>query len=411
MPLNINKVRNDFPILKEKINDHSLIYFDNAATTQKPSAVIERIVAYYQKENANVYRSVHALSARATHAYEASRQKVQAFIHAAHPEEIIFTSGATASLNQIMQGFVVDRLELGDEIIISALEHHSNLIPWQVAAQATGAVLRYIELTDTGEISLASLKEMVSSKTKIIAVSHVSNVLGTIQPLKEICKIAHKVGAVVIADGAQAVAHLPVNVVDLDVDFYAFSGHKVYGPTGIGILYGKRKWLEQMQPAVYGGEMIARVDDFSSTWAQLPQKLEAGTPNIAGAVGLGAAIDYLKDLPFDQALTAESDVYKYAYEQLQKVSDIELYGPKDVRKRTSVIAFNLSGIHPHDVATALDMQGIAIRAGHHCAQPLMRRLSQIATARMSLGIYNTREEVDDFIVGLNHVREFFSHGF
>lgn len=405
------QIRKDFPILNEKVNGAPLIYFDNGATTQKPQAVIDAVTHFYQSENANVYRSVHSLSARATAAYEESRQLVQKFIGAARPEEIIFTSGTTDATNKIAYGFVCPLLSARDEIVITALEHHSNLVPWQMLAQATGAKLRYVELSDEGTITLEAFKKVLSKRTKMVAISHVSNVLGTIQPLKVMIQLAHDAGAYVLVDGAQAVAHQIVNVCQLDADFYVFSGHKMYGPTGIGVLYGKKELLEVMRPTVYGGEMIAKVTDQCSTWAELPHKLEAGTPNIAGAVGLGEAIKYLNSHDFEKLLAHEKAVYDYAFEKLQKMSQVTVYGPPHTKQRTSVISFNVRDIHPHDLATALDTQGIAIRAGHHCAQPLMRRLQQLATARISLAIYNTQAEVDQFIDVLEKVEEFFMNGF
>lgn len=405
------QIRHDFPILKQKINGQPLVYLDNGATTQKPQAVIDAIEDFYQTKNANVYRSVHTLSAKATQTYENSRELIQQFIGAAYPEEIIFTSGTTASINQIMQGYSISKLTSDSEIIVTPLEHHSNLVPWQMAAKMTGAKLRYVELSDAGEIDLQHFKNILNENTAIVAVSHVSNVLGTIQPIQEICHLAHQVDATVIVDGAQAVAHQKIDVQKLDVDFYVFSGHKIYGPTGIGVLYGKKELLEEMQPVVFGGEMISRVDDLESTWASLPHKLEAGTPNIAGAVGLATAIKYLEVNDFTNLIAAESKVYQYALEELQKIEGLEIYGSVDANKRVSVISFNLDGIHPHDLATALDTQGIAIRAGHHCTQPLMRRLNQVATARVSLGIYNTQAEIDILVRVLKEVKEFFNYGY
>lgn len=405
--IDIQKIRADFPILDQEINEKPLAYLDNAATSQKPKQVIAALTHYYEFDNANVHRGVHTLAARATDAYESARSKVAKFIHAREVAEIIFTRGITSAINLVVDSYAEANIEAGDEIVISYLEHHSNLIPWQQLAKRKGAVLKYIELEEDGTISVEQAKKTIGEKTKIVALAHVSNVLGTITPIKEIAAIAHKFGAVILVDGAQAVPHMEVNVVDLDADFYAFSGHKMMAPTGIGALYGKRELLDAMEPTEFGGEMIDFVELYDSTWKELPWKFEAGTPIIGGAIALGAAIDYLAEVGLANIHAHEQALASYAIEEMSKIEGITIYGPKDASKRCGLVTFNLEGAHPHDIATILDEDGIAIRAGHHCAQPLMKWLDVSSTARASFYIYNTKEEIDALIDGLKLTKEYF----
>ncbi|MBC1283692.1 cysteine desulfurase [Listeria welshimeri] len=405
--IDIQKIRADFPILDQEINEKPLAYLDNAATSQKPKQVIEALAHYYEFDNANVHRGVHTLAARATDAYESARVKVAKFIHAREVAEIIFTRGTTSAINLVVDSYAEANIEAGDEIVISYLEHHSNLIPWQQLAKRKGAVLKYIELEEDGTISVEQAKKTIGEKTKIVALAHVSNVLGTITPIREIAAIAHKFGAVILVDGAQAVPHMEVNVVDLDADFYAFSGHKMMAPTGIGALYGKRELLDTMEPTEFGGEMIDFVELYDSTWKELPWKFEAGTPIIGGAIALGAAIDYLAEVGLANIHAHEQELVGYAIEEMSKIDGITIYGPKDASKRCGLVTFNLEGAHPHDIATILDEDGIAIRAGHHCAQPLMKWLDVSSTARASFYIYNTKEEIDALIDGLKLTKEYF----
>ncbi|EAC4046003.1 cysteine desulfurase [Listeria monocytogenes] len=405
--IDIQKIRADFPILAQEINEKTLAYLDNAATSQKPKQVIEALTHYYEFDNANVHRGVHTLAARATDAYESARGKVAKFIHAREVAEIIFTRGTTSAINLVVDSYAEANIEAGDEIVISYLEHHSNLIPWQQLAKRKGAVLKYIELEEDGTISVEQAKKTIGEKTKIVALAHVSNVLGTITPMKEIAAIAHQFGAVILVDGAQAVPHMEVDVVDLDADFYAFSGHKMMAPTGIGALYGKRELLDAMEPTEFGGEMIDFVELYDSTWKELPWKFEAGTPIIGGAIALGAAIDYLAEVGLANIHAHEQALASYAIEEMSKIEGITIYGPKDASKRCGLVTFNLEGAHPHDIATILDEDGIAIRAGHHCAQPLMKWLDVSSTARASFYIYNTKEEIDALIDGLKLTKEYF----
>ncbi|EAD0083199.1 cysteine desulfurase [Listeria monocytogenes] len=405
--IDIQKIRADFPILAQEINEKPLAYLDNAATSQKPKQVIEALTHYYEFDNANVHRGVHTLAARATDAYESARGKVAKFIHAREVAEIIFTRGTTSAINLVVDSYAEANIEAGDEIVISYLEHHSNLIPWQQLAKRKGAVLKYIELEEDGTISVEQAKKTIGEKTKIVALAHVSNVLGTITPMKEIAAIAHQFGAVILVDGAQAVPHMEVDVVDLDADFYAFSGHKMMAPTGIGALYGKRELLDAMEPTEFGGEMIDFVELYDSTWKELPWKFEAGTPIIGGAIALGAAIDYLAEVGLANIHAHEQALASYAIEEMSKIEGITIYGPKDASKRCGLVTFNLEGAHPHDIATILDEGGIAIRAGHHCAQPLMKWLDVSSTARASFYIYNTKEEIDALIDGLKLTKEYF----
>ncbi|EAC3423138.1 cysteine desulfurase [Listeria monocytogenes] len=405
--IDIQKIRADFPILAQEINEKPLAYLDNAATSQKPKQVIEALTHYYEFDNANVHRGVHTLAARATDAYESARGKVAKFIHAREVAEIIFTRGTTSAINLVVDSYAEANIEAGDEIVISYLEHHSNLIPWQQLAKRKGAVLKYIELEEDGTIAVEQAKKTIGEKTKIVALAHVSNVLGTITPIKEIAAIAHQFGAVILVDGAQAVPHMEVDVVDLDADFYAFSGHKMMAPTGIGALYGKRELLDAMEPTEFGGEMIDFVELYDSTWKELPWKFEAGTPIIGGAIALGAAIDYLAEVGLANIHAHEQALASYAIEEMSKIEGITIYGPKDASKRCGLVTFNLEGAHPHDIATILDEDGIAIRAGHHCAQPLMKWLDVSSTARASFYIYNTKEEIDALIDGLKLTKEYF----
>ncbi|EGB9717435.1 TPA_asm: cysteine desulfurase [Listeria monocytogenes] len=405
--IDIQKIRADFPILAQEINEKPLAYLDNAATSQKPKQVIEALTHYYEFDNANVHRGVHTLAARATDAYESARGKVAKFIHAREVAEIIFTRGTTSAINLVVDSYAEANIEAGDEIVISYLEHHSNLIPWQQLAKRKGAVLKYIELEEDGTISVEQAKKTIGEKTKIVALAHVSNVLGTITPIKEIAAIAHQFGAVILVDGAQAVPHMEVDVVDLDADFYAFSGHKMMAPTGIGALYGKRELLDAMEPTEFGGEMIDFVELYDSTWKELPWKFEAGTPIIGGAIALGAAIDYLAEVGLANIQAHEQALASYAIEEMSKIEGITIYGPKDASKRCGLVTFNLEGAHPHDIATILDEDGVAIRAGHHCAQPLMKWLDVSSTARASFYIYNTKEEIDALIDGLKLTKEYF----
>lgn len=408
--MDIKKIRQDFPILDEQVNGKDLIYLDTSATSQTPLKVIEAMNDYYREYNSNVHRGVHTLGTKATDAYEKARMKVRSFINAKRFEEIVYTRGTTAAINLVARSFGELVIESGDEIIVNEMEHHANIVPWQQLAKRKGAELVFIPLEEDGTIALDSVKAAMSDKTKIVAITHVSNVLGTINDIKAIAEIAHAHNAYISVDGAQAVPHMAVDVQDLDVDFYAFSGHKMLGPTGIGILYGKAELLDKMEPIEYGGDMIDYVYKTESTWTDLPVKFEAGTPMIAEAVGLNAAIDYINELGIDNIYQHEKELVAYAYDKMSKIEGIEIYGPgKD--KRAGLITFNLQGVHPHDLATALDSEGIAVRAGHHCAQPLMKWCEASSTARASFYIYNTIEEIDQFIESLEKTKEFFSYEF
>lgn len=399
-------IRKDFPILNQKVNGKPLVYLDSAATSQKPHQVMEAIDQYYREYNSNVHRGVHTLGTKATDAYENAREKVARFINAPSPAQIIFTRGTTEGLNMIAHGYARLHVKPGDEIVITPMEHHSNLIPWQQIARATGATLKYIPLLADGTLAMEDIRATITPQTKIVAMTHVSNVLGTINPIRETAQIAHDNGAILVVDGAQSVPHMPVDVQDLDCDFLAFSGHKMMGPTGIGVLYGKRKVLEKMEPVQFGGEMIETVELYESTWNEIPYRFEGGTPIIAGAVGLAAAIDYLNQIGMQRVQQLDHEITEYALAKLSKVDDVTIYGPKI---RGGLVTFNLAGVHPHDVATVLDTEGIAVRAGHHCAQPLMRWLDVIATARASFYIYNTEHEVDLLVSALEKAKEFFGH--
>ncbi|HGF1449951.1 TPA: cysteine desulfurase [Streptococcus suis] len=404
--MDLERIRKDFSILDQVVNDEPLVYLDNAATTQKPQQVLDVLADYYQKDNANVHRGVHTLSERATARYEAARQKVADFIQAKSSKEILFTRGTTTSLNWVAQ-FAREILQPDQEVIISVQEHHSNIIPWQQACQQTGAKLRYVTLKD-GELDMDHLRSLLSSKTKFVSLAHVSNVLGGVAPIGEIAELVHEVGAYLVVDGAQSVPHMAINVQELDVDFYAFSGHKMLGPTGIGVLYGKEELLNLMSPVEFGGEMIDFVFEQSATWKELPWKFEAGTPNIAGVIGLGAAIDYLTEIGMDAIQAHEAELVDYVFPKLQAIPGLTIYGSQDLSKRTGVIAFNLDDLHPHDVATALDYEGVAVRAGHHCAQPLLRYLQVPATVRASFYIYNTKADCDKLVEAIIKTKEFFN---
>jgi cysteine desulfurase/selenocysteine lyase len=410
MNYDVDVIRRDFPILRRQVHGKTLVYLDNAATTQKPRSVIDALVHYYEHYNANIHRGLHTLAEEATAAYEGTRLKVGAFINAEYPaEEIIFTRNTTEAINLVSNAWGRKNLRPGDEIVLSAMEHHSNLIPWQLIAQETGAEIRIIDIDDEGKLDWNDLVAKIGSRTKIVAITQMSNVLGTINPVKEIAAIAHRFGALVLIDGAQSVPHMPVDVRDLDCDFLAFSAHKMLGPTGVGVLYGKRAILDAMDPFLGGGEMIKRVTYETSTYADLPHKFEAGTPNIADVIAFGAAIDYLEGLGMDAVRAHEIGITQYAIDALSAVEGVTLYGPKDARDKGGAVAFNYGDLHAHDLSQVLDQEAIAIRAGHHCAQPLMRRLDCVATARASFYIYNTREEVDALVDGLGAADRIFGN--
>ncbi|OJG27011.1 SufS family cysteine desulfurase [Enterococcus caccae] len=394
----------------QEVNDEPLVYLDNAATTQKPKAVLDKLTYYYEHDNANVHRGVHTLAERATKDYEEAREKVRAFINAKETAETLFTRGTTTSLNWVAKSYGDLAVEAGDEIVISYMEHHSNIIPWQQLAERKGATLKYIEITADGFLDIESAKQQITDKTKIVSIAHVSNVLGVINPVAELAELAHSHGAVLVVDGAQAVPHMPVDVQAINADFYAFSGHKMCGPTGIGVLYGKRELLDQMEPVEFGGEMIDFVNLYDSTWKELPWKFEAGTPNIAGAIALGAAIDFLTEIGLEEIHQHEAELVAYVLPKLLEIEGLTVYGPQDPAHHTGVLAFNLDGLHPHDTATALDMEGVAVRAGHHCAQPLLKYLNVPATARASFYLYNTKADADRLIEAILATKEFFQHG-
>lgn len=404
------EIRNDFPILKEKVNGKQLVYLDNAATTHKPLKVVKAIEDYYNKLNANVHRGAHYLSVVSTEAYDKARETVKGFINAEHFEEIIFTKNTTESLNLLAYSYGMNFINKDDEILISISEHHSNLIPWQRVAKARGAKLKYIYLNSEGRINLEEVKSKINHKTKIVSIAQMSNALGTIHPIKEISKIAHDNGAIVVVDGAQSVPHMKVDVRDLDADFLVFSGHKLMAPMGIGVLYGKRDILNKMPPFLYGGDMIEYVEEQESTFAELPYKFEAGTQNVEGAIGLMAAIEYIEEVGFEYINKREEDLTSYALEKLKEIPYVNIVGPLDMKNRGAVISFNIEGVHPHDVATIMDSYGVALRAGHHCAQPLMKYLNLNSTARVSFYFYNTKEEVDIFVDNLKSVRKWLGYG-
>lgn len=405
--LDVAALRQDFPALHQEVNGKPLVYLDNAATSQKPQAVLDALSSYYRNDNANVHRGIHELSRRATDAYEDARVKVARFIGAADPAELVWTRGTTEGINLVANAWGSHNVRQGDEILLSVMEHHSNLVPWQLLARRTGATLRYLEIDDEGRLILDDLDRLLTERTKLVAVTHVSNALGTINPVREIVAAARAVGAAVLLDGAQGAVHTRLDVQALGADFYAFSGHKMCGPTGIGVLWGRRALLDAMEPWQGGGEMIEFVERDMSTWAEVPHKFEAGTPNIAGAIGMGAAVDYLSAVGMDAIAAHERELVTYALDRLGTIPGVRIYGPPSPDERSAVVSFTLGDAHPHDISTILDSEGIAVRAGHHCAQLVMRRYGLAATARASFYLYNTRDEVDKLADGLEAVRAIF----
>ena len=399
--LDIATIRKDFPILNRKVNGQPLVYLDNAATSQTPQQVIDVIVAYYQSYNANIHRGVHSLSQEATDAYEVARKKIQAHFNIAKSQEVIFTSGTTHGINLVATGFT-SFLKKGDEVVVSAMEHHSNIVPWQMLCERTGASLKVIPMNMEGELIMEEYHKLLSEKTKFVFCNHVSNALGTINPIEEIIEAAHKVGAAVLIDGAQAAAHIKPDLQALDVDFYVVSAHKMCGPTGVGMLYGKEEWLKKLPPYQGGGEMIAEVTFEKTTYADLPHKFEAGTPNICGGIAFGAALDYLNSIGFEAITQYEDELVHYATEQLLSIDGLRIYG--NAKHKTSVISFNIEGIHPYDIGTILDKLGIAVRTGHHCAQPIMDFYKIPGTVRASFSFYNTKEEVDKLVTGVKRAK-------
>jgi cysteine desulfurase/selenocysteine lyase len=402
----VMKIREDFPILQRQVHGKPLVYLDNAATTQKPKVVIDRLVRYYEEENANIHRGVHMLSVNATDAYDAARERVRRFLNAADAREIIFVRGATEGINLVARSFGAARIGAGDEVVISEMEHHSNIVPWQMICEENGASLKVIPITDAGELRLDGFERLLSRRTRLVALTHVSNALGTVTPVAEICRLAHDRGIPVLIDGAQAVAHMVVDVQALGCDFYVFSGHKVFGPTGIGVVYGRLPLLEAMPPYQGGGDMIRSVTFEQTLYNDVPYKFEAGTQHIAGVVGLAAAIDYVEQVGFDHISAHEHDLLRYGTEALSTVSGLRLTGTAP--EKAGILSFVMSDVHPHDIGTILDRHGVAIRAGHHCCQPLMARLGVAATARASLALYNTRDEIDALVSALRTVREVFA---
>jgi cysteine desulfurase / selenocysteine lyase len=401
----IDKVRAEFPILNQQVNGRPLVYLDNAATAQKPASVIETLDRYYREYNSNIHRGVHSLSQKATTEYEDAREKVKTFINANSSKEIVFLRGTTEAINLVAQSFGRSTLSATDEIIITELEHHSNIVPWQLLSEQTGAKLNYVPINDAGELIMDEYEKLLNENTCIVSVGHISNALGTINPIKDIINKAHAVGAKVLIDGAQAVPHTRVDVQNLDCDFYAFSGHKLFGPTGIGVLYGKETLLDSMPPYQGGGDMIRTVTMAKSEYNDLPYKFEAGTPHIAGSIGLGAAIDYLNQLGCEAAFEHEHELLEYATEQASQITGFNFFGTAS--NKTSILSFTLDGIHPHDIGTILDGEGIAVRAGHHCAMPVMERFNIPATARASFAFYNTRDEVDALLIAIDKCKQVF----
>lgn len=408
--LNVNEIIKDFPILDQQVNGKRLAYLDSTATSQTPIQVIEAIDDYYKRYNSNVHRGVHTLGSLATDGYENARETVRNFINAKYFEEIIFTRGTTASINLVAHSYGDANVSEGDEIVVTEMEHHANIVPWQQLAKRKNASLKFIPMTETGELNIEDVKATINDNTKIVAIAHISNVLGTINDIKAITEVAHAHGAIISVDGAQAAPHMNLDMQDLDVDFYSFSGHKMLGPTGIGVLYGKRKLLNNMEPTEFGGDMIDFVSKYDASWADLPTKFEAGTPLIAQAIGLAEAIRYIESIGFEAIHQHETMLTQYAYDRMLEVDNIEIYGPPKER-RAGVITFNMRDVHAHDVATAVDTEGVAVRAGHHCAQPLMKWLNQSSTARASFYIYNTKEDVDQMVEALKQTKEFFSYEF
>jgi cysteine desulfurase/selenocysteine lyase len=401
----VERIRKDFPILHQEVYGKPLAYLDNAATAQKPQVVLDALRAYYTADNANVHRGVHRLSERATEAYEGARRQIQRFLNAAHPREIVFVRGTTEGINLVAQAYGRRALGPGDEVVITALEHHSNIVPWQILCEEKGAALRVVPINDAGEVDLEAYEKLLSDRSRLVAVAHVSNALGTIVPVKRMIEAAHRRRIPVLVDGAQAAPHLRLDVQALDCDFYTFSGHKTYGPTGIGALYGKTELLERMPPFQGGGDMIKSVSFEKTTYNDLPYKFEAGTPGIAGAIGLGVALDYLARLGLEQVAAYEHELLAYATERLASLPGLRLIGT--AREKAAVLSFVVEGVHAHDVGTILDREGVAVRAGHHCAMPVMTRFGVPATTRASLALYNTREEIDALIGALEKVREIF----
>ncbi len=402
--LNIEKIRQDFPVLHQEVNGKPLVYFDNAASTQKPKVVIDRIAKYYSNEHSNIHRGVHSLSAAATEEYEVARKTVQAHLNATHDHEIIFTKGTTDGINLVANGFR-SILNKGDEVLISGLEHHSNIVPWQMACESTGAILKVIPINDHGDWEMDAFYKLLSEKTKMVAVNHVSNALGTINPIKEVIEAAHKRSIPVLLDGAQATPHMAIDVQELDCEFYALSGHKLFGPTGIGVLYGKEDWLNKLPPYQGGGDMIKSVSFERTTYNELPFKFEAGTPNIAGVLGLKSAIDYVNEIGLDAIAEYENELLEYGTEKLSQIEGLKIYGT--AKHKASVISFLLDGIHPYDTGTILDKLGVAVRTGHHCTEPIMTRFEIPGTVRASFAFYNTKEEIDKLYDGLVRVKKMF----
>lgn len=406
LQLDLNKVRDDFPALQQKVHGYPLVYLDNAATTQKPRSVLSALERFYCEDCANIHRGVHELSARATECYECSRGKIQRYLNAREAAEIVFVRGTTEAINLVAQSYGRKFVGAGDEILVSGMEHHSNIVPWQILCETTGARLRVIPINDRGELDFEEYEQLLGPRTRLVSVVHISNALGTVNPVRQMIEMAHAIGVPVLVDGAQSTPHVKVDLQELGADFYAFSGHKLYGPTGIGVLYGRREWLDQMPPYQSGGDMISSVSFERTTYNRLPYKFEAGTPNIAGAIGLGSAVDYLETLGMDNIAAYEDQLLEYATERLSAIPDLRIVGT--AREKAGVISFLIGDVHPHDIGTILDQQGIAIRAGHHCAQPVMQRFGIAATARASFSFYNTREEVDRLVEGIQKVKEVFA---
>jgi len=405
--LDVKRIRADFPILNRKVHEKPLVYLDNAATTQKPRQVIDALTNYYSRYNANIHRGIHALAEEATAAYEDVRERAARFMNTPSPRSVVFTRNATEAMNLVANAWGRANLKAGDELLLTEMEHHSNLVPWQLIAKATGATLRFVGVTDDGYLKLEDYAQKLTDKTKLVAVTHMSNVLGTINPIEQITTQAHRHGAVVVIDAAQSAPHLPIDVQRLGCDFLAFSAHKMLGPTGVGVLCANERLLESMEPFLGGGEMISDVSLTHATWNEIPWKFEAGTPNIADVIAFGEALAYLERVGFESIRAHEQELTAYAMNRLSEVDDIMLYGPRDMNDRGGVVSFNLNGLHPHDVGTILDREGVAIRAGHHCAKPLMRRLGVAATARASFYLYNTSEEVDRLVEAIEAARAFF----
>lgn len=406
-PINVLKIREDFPILKRRVNGKPLVYFDNAATSQKPAQVIDAVDRFYREYNANIHRGIHKLAEEATVAHENARENIRKFINARHTEEIVFTRNATEAMNLVAHSWGRVNIGKSDKIVLTIMEHHSNIVPWQLLAQEKGAEVEFIKIDQDGFLRQNEIRNLIDEKTKIVAVAQASNVIGTINPVKDIARAAHRVGALCLVDAAQSVPHMRVDVRDIDCDFMAFSGHKMLGPTGIGVLYGRRDLLEKMPPFLSGGEMIKEVHTTGASWNEIPYKFEAGTPNIAGAIGLGAAVDYLRKIGMQNVHDHEKQITAYALEKIAGVKGTVIYGPRDVNRRVGVVSFNLGDIHAHDLASILDEDGVAVRSGHQCAQPLMEFLDIPAATRASFYIYNTKEEVDVFISALEKARKLF----